>query len=91
MEKSFKSVKISYALWKYQVISSLQPDPEESGGSYLSFGIQLTLNGSDPALIVDCVEDISLDREKVEKIAAKFNRYQLSPLHFRDTISDMLE
>lgn len=91
MEKPCKSVSISYALWKYQVISSLQKGLEEASEDYTTFGIQVSLNGSCPALVIDVVEDISLERKTVEKIVAKFNRYQLSPLHFREILSDILE
>ncbi|MDO5603313.1 MAG: DUF6514 family protein [Oscillospiraceae bacterium] len=91
MEKSSKSAAVSYPLWKYEVFSSLQPATQDIPQQYLSFGIQVILNGSCPALVIDSIEDVSVTRREVEKIAARLNRYQLSPLHLYEALLDMLE
>ena len=36
------------------------------------------------------VEDISLNRQAVEDLAALFNLHELSPVHFHDAIDDFL-
>jgi len=36
------------------------------------------------------IDDISLEKEKIERAALAFNKYQLSPEHFEDAVDDII-
>ncbi len=59
---------------------------EEELGTYRSFGITCRTKEGDTHIL-----DISTDREKVADMAERFNRYQLSPIHFQDAVEEELE
>ena len=59
---------------------------EEELGSYRAFGI--TCKKADGE---EHIPDISTDRELVEAMISKFNRYHLSPIHLRDAIEEEIE
>lgn len=56
-------------------------------GEYISFGIQVTNQRGDK---VASVSDISTKQDYVEELCRLFNKNNLSPLHLRDVIEDML-
>lgn len=37
------------------------------------------------------IDDISADKDKVEKFVDDINKYQLSPIHFGDVVDDFVE
>ena len=37
------------------------------------------------------IDDISADKDKVEKFVDEINKYQLSPIHLGDVIEDFVE
>ena len=69
--------------YKYVVVE------EEMAGEYgklKSYGIAV----EDGRKKLDEVNDISIDREKVKKLAETFNELELSLVHFRDVLEDLL-
>jgi len=54
-------------------------------GEYCTYGVQMK-NGEH----VDIIHDISTCRQIVIHMAELFNRYQLSPVHLYDAVTDML-
>lgn len=36
------------------------------------------------------IDDVSSDKEKVERLISQFNRFSLSPVHLRDAVEDYL-
>lgn len=67
-------------IWRYQVV------PEETShpniGKYHTYGIQI--------IPPESIHDISTDKTIVERMANLFTEHQLSPIHFRDAVEDML-
>ena len=59
---------------------------EDELGEYRSYGITCKSDAGEEHL-----RDISTDRALVEDMAARFNLYRLSPLHFRDAVEDEIE
>ena len=55
-------------------------------GQYDTYGITVYEHGK----LLSVVEDISLDRDKVEALADRFNRDQLSPAHLEEMIETFL-
>lgn len=55
-------------------------------GTYESYGITASRGGK----IICTVEDVSLDREKVEQLVKQFNEEQLSPVHLDEVIEYFL-
>ena len=55
-------------------------------GGYETYGITASRCGK----IICTVEDVSLDREKVEQLVKRFNEGQLSPVHLDDMIENFL-
>ena len=37
------------------------------------------------------IEDISVDKDRVEKFVNDINKYQLSPIHLGDVVADFVE
>ena len=54
-------------------------------GNYDTYGLSFEAGG-----YRDCVHDVLVNREKASRMAEMFNRYELSPLHFRDAVEDMI-
>jgi len=59
-------------------------------GAYRTYGIQVAGRMPNGWEIVEVIHDIVFSREAAELMAALFTRYQLSPIHFRDVVEDML-
>lgn len=55
-------------------------------GSYESYGVIASRGGR----IICVIEDISLDRDKVEELVKRFNEGQLSPAHLEEVIENFL-
>lgn len=55
-------------------------------GAYETYGVTASRNGR----IICIVEDISLDREKVEGLIKRFNEKQLSSVHLDEAIENFL-
>ena len=55
-------------------------------GNVVSYGIAAKKDGRK----LDEVNDISLDRETVKRLAEMFNELELSIVHFRDVLEDLL-
>lgn len=73
---------LSQSAANYQLIES---EKELEGQVYRCYGIQLSYAGAEVTM-----EDLSLDREKVERLVKLCNELALSPLHFRDVLEDFL-
>lgn len=70
---------------RYQILASHQ---ELDGVSYLTYGIQCLGNRAGRWVQMDAVEDLSFQRDFVARLIERFNRLQLSPVHFRDAVLD---
>lgn len=55
-------------------------------GNVVSYGIAAKKDGRK----LDEVNDISFDRETVKRLAEMFNELELSIVHFRDVLEDLL-
>lgn len=70
---------------QYQIVcSQFQTDAQD----YLTYGLQCMEFSMGAWVQLDLIEDISVDRDYVLHLAERFNRLQLSPLHFRDAVMD---
>ena len=70
---------------RYQVLTSRL---EHDGVDYLTYGIQCMGDWEGAWVQMDAVQDVSFQRENVDRLADLFNRMQLSPLHFREAVLD---
>ena len=71
---------ITYKVTKQQNINS--------DNTYISYGI-IALNGINNSEIIR-IDDIFLDYTQAIAFAEKLNRLNLSPIHLRDVIEDIL-
>ena len=55
-------------------------------GAYVTYGVTAYFRGK----VVCTVEDISLDKNKVEQLVKCFNEEQLSPAHLEEEIENYL-
>ena len=55
-------------------------------GAYVTYGVTAYFRGK----VVCTVEDISLDKKKVEQLIKVFNEEQLSPAHLEEAIENFL-
>lgn len=69
--------------WQYGVMSENCRHIEI--GKYHTYGIEV--NGREYAEIL---HDVSIDRETVNRMVGLFNEYQLSPIHLKDAVTDLL-
>lgn len=73
--------------WKYEVMKK-EFDRDDTG-VYTAYGIMVFEGEAlEPC---DAVHDVTLDEEIAINMVKKFNAYQLSPLHLREVIENMLE
>ncbi len=70
---------------RYQILTSRL---EQDGVDYLTYGIQCLGDWKGDWIQMDAIEDVSFQRESVVFLTNLFNRLQLSPIHFRDAVSD---
>lgn len=57
---------------------------------YTTYGIALADIGEDGANLIESVNDLSCDRDKVERLAELCTKLELSPEHLGDVIDDFL-
>lgn len=57
------------------------------GTEYITYGIGAIVDG----IMVDSIADISPNLEDVQKIALLFGKCELSIVHLRDAVEDLLE
>ena len=72
--------------YQYIMISSLKYAP--GIGTYASY--DLAAYDCFKRDIVSIVWDATSDRDLALRMVGQFNRYQLSPIHLKDAIADML-
>ena len=56
-------------------------------GKYVSYGIRV-LNSQ--GHIIESVSDVSVDKDFVTELCYLWTRHQLSPIHIRDVLDDIL-
>ncbi|MDR2646804.1 MAG: DUF6514 family protein [Oscillospiraceae bacterium] len=69
---------------QYAVVMTKGHNPDV--GTYDTYGLIAMFNGKP----VRFAPDVSVNRRKVETLAIKFNRIQLSPVHLLDVLEDLL-
>lgn len=74
--------------WEYRVIPEICSHPDF--GTYTSYGIQVCQRQDQHCQFLSILHDISSKRAFVEELAALFTRQQLSPLHLKDAVEDLL-
>ena len=57
---------------------------------YTAYGIAVLSALSDTAGPIDEIVDVSTDASLVKEMVAKFNRFELHPVHFRDAVYDFI-
>ena len=55
-------------------------------GAYVTYGVTAYFRGK----VICTIEDISLDKNKVEQLVKRFNEEQLSPAHLEEAIENYL-
>jgi len=70
--------------YRYNVFEESFTLPEL--GPYRTYGIKLTSSSGK----IKYISDISTDKSNVDDIAANFNKYQLSPIHFGEAVDDAI-
>lgn len=73
--------------WRYLAIPETMDDPEL--GQYDTYGIQAkkVIRGWEQ---IELIHDVTTDRKFANLLVSLFNRRQLSPIHLRDALEDML-
>lgn len=85
-----KSTVIS-AHWtavRYQAVCTLVTSGD---CGYPIYGLQCLGDREGTWVQMDVIEDVSPNRDSVLHLADRFNRLQLSPLHFRDAVLDSVD
>ncbi|MDR3344553.1 MAG: DUF6514 family protein [Oscillospiraceae bacterium] len=75
--------KNTSAQWNYCVIDEMRY--HQDVGNYRTYG--LLLNEGHGSV---CLQDISVQRAFVERMAETFNRLQLAPVHLHDAVENLL-
>lgn len=70
---------------KYVTVSDLTEEEGENGG-ITRCGIAVYQNDC----LIDCIADITPDPAEAAQLAEQLNRFEASPLHFRDIVEDHL-
>lgn len=78
----------SNVVWHYQAVEEPWHAPEL--GQYLTYGLQARRKTKTGWEQIGLIHDVTTRRCFAKRLAELFNRHQLSPLHFRDVIEDML-
>lgn len=73
--------------WKYEVV--VKECYHKDIGTYCAFGI--AAHDAKSAKRYDAVHDVTLKRQTAEAMAKLFEEHQLSPIHLREAIENMLE
>lgn len=74
--------------WEYRVIPETCTHPDL--GTYTSYGIQACQRQGQRCQLLAVLHDISSRQFFVEELAALFTRQQLSPLHLKEAVEDLL-
>lgn len=74
--------------WYYQAIAESMNDPEL--GQYDTYGIQAKKKVIRGWEQIELIHDVTTDRKFAYLLASLFNLHQLSPIHLRDALEDML-
>lgn len=74
--------------WDYQAIEETLNDPLP--GEYRTYGIQAKRRAVHGWELIELIHDVTLEADLAQKLAHLFRQYQLSPLHIRDVLDDML-
>ena len=74
--------------WSYRYVKEIRNTPEF--GQYLTYGLQVGRKTEEGYVLVECIHDITVKQQLAENLAEAFSRCQLSPIHFRDAVEDML-
>lgn len=75
-------------LWNYRTFREHLYD--ENLGWYYTYGITVTENQKEIWTQVMEISDVSLDHHFVENIVNVFTRHQLSPIHLREVLDNLL-
>lgn len=74
--------------WDYQVIEETLDDPLL--GKYRTYGIQAKCRAVHGWEQIELIHDVTLEADLAQRLALLFSQHQLSPLHIRDALNDML-
>ncbi len=74
--------------WKYRAIEEHQHHPDL--GEYLTFGIEAWEETRYGWLNVNLIHDVTPEFEFAQTMTKKFNCFQLSPIHLKDVVEDMI-
>ena len=74
--------------WSYQPICESVFDPEL--GKYDTYGIRASRKTPEGWELIEFIHDVTTEKELVKKMARLFNIHQLSPIHLREVLIDML-
>ena len=86
MKEPSKIANMMKDLTQYIMIPSIKYEP--GIGTYASYDIALYNFFKHD--IVSIIFDATSDRDLALRMVGQFNRYQLSPIHLKDAIADML-
>lgn len=71
------------SVWCYDIVPEMRYQSEL--GEYHTYGIQITAPEG-----TEILHDVSICKETAQRIAARLNHCQVSPIHVYDVIMDML-
>lgn len=74
--------------WRYLVIPETMDDPVL--GRYDTYGIQAKRKVIQGWEQIELIHDVTIDRKFVSLLVSLFNRCQLSPIHLREALEDLL-
>lgn len=77
-----------HTIWSYETVKESRHGPEL--GRYLTYGLRAWRKTEAGGEEVDFIPDVTTQPRFAELLAELFNRCQLSPLHFREVLEDML-
>lgn len=56
-------------------------------GTYVSYGIQVFVSHGN---MIESISDVSVDKDFVTELCALWTQHQLSPIHIREVLDDIL-
>lgn len=75
-------------IWHYQAVRESWHNPDL--GQYLTYGLRVQRKTGLGWEEIGLIHDVTTQHCFGRRLAKLFSRHQLSPLHFRDVIEDML-
>lgn len=75
-------------VWHYQAVRESRHDPDL--GQYLTYGLRAQRKTGSGWEEIELIHDVTTHFGFAKRLSELFNRHQLSPIHFRDAVEDII-